>query len=123
MNEASKWESRPRSVLSVFLELLNPFAPHLAEDLAARMGDSPGNTIAYQPWPKYEESYLVEKDIEFPVQVNGKLRGHITITPDTCREEIENLALKCDKIQKFISKKELKKIIVVPNRLVNIAVE
>ena len=123
VNEASKWESRPRSVLSVFLELLNPFAPHLAEDLAARMSERPDNTLAYQPWPKYEESYLVEQVIEFPVQVNGKLRGHITITPDTSKEEIENLALKCEKIQKFISKKELKKIIVVPNRLVNIAVK
>ncbi len=123
VNEASKWESRPRSVLNVFLELLNPFAPHLAEDLSERMGDRPSNTLAYQPWPKYEESYLVEDTVEFPVQVNGKLRGHITIAPDTPKEEIENLALKSEKIQKFISEKELKKIIVVPNRLVNIAVK
>jgi len=78
--------------------------------------------LAYQSWPVHDESYLVEDTIEFPVQVNGKLRGHITISPDTQREEIERLALECDKIQQFIVEKKVKKVIVVPNRLVNIAV-
>jgi leucyl-tRNA synthetase len=55
--------------------------------------------------------------------VNGKLRGHIDITPETSREEIEKLALACEKVQQFISEKEVKKVIVVPNRLVNIAVK
>ena len=63
----------------------------------------------------------MEDTIEFPVQVNGKLRGHIVIAPDTPREEIERLALECEKVQQFISGKEIKKVIVVPNRLVNIA--
>ena len=122
VNDALKWESRPRAALSSFLSLLNPFAPHLAEDLASRLSDVKGGTLAYQSWPVHDEAYLVEDTIEFPVQVNGKLRGHITISPDTQREEIERLALECDKIQQFIVEKKVKKVIVVPNRLVNIAV-
>ena len=123
VNEASKWESRPREVLGIFLRLLNPFAPHLAEELAGRLGEVSGNTLAYQPWPEWDEAFLVEDSIEFPVQVNGKLRGHIDITPETSRAEIEKLALACEKVQQFISEKEVKKVIVVPNRLVNIAVK
>ena len=122
VNDALKWETRPRAVLSPFLNLLNPFAPHLAEDLAFRLGNVNGGTLAYQAWPEYDESYLVEDTIEFPVQVNGKLRGHIIISPETQSEEIERLALECDKIQQFIVEKKVKKVIVVPNKLVNIAV-
>ena len=110
-------------VLAEFLNLLNPFAPHLAEDLAARLGEVNGGTLAYQPWPEHDEALLVEDTIEFPVQVNGKLRGHIIISPDTPREEIEKLALACEKAQQFLAEKEVKKIIVVPNKLVNIAVK
>ena len=122
VNEASKWETKPRETLRIFLLLLNPFAPHLAEDLAARLGEVPGGTVAYEPWPSFDEALLVEDSIEFPVQVNGKLRGHIDITPETSASEIEELALACEKVQQFLSGKEVKKIIVVPNKLVNIAV-
>jgi len=122
VNDALKWESRPREVLRPFLNLLYPFAPHLAEDLAFRLGNVNGGTLTYQVWPEYDESYLVEDTIEFPVQVNGKLRGHIIISPGTQSEEIERLALECDKIQQFIVEKKVKKVIVVPNKLVNIAV-
>jgi len=121
VNEASNWETKPRETLRTFLLLLNPFAPHLAEELASRLGEVCGETLAYAPWPEHDESLLVEESIEFPVQVNGKLRGHITISPDTPADEIEKLALSNDKIKSFLEGKELKKVIVVPNRLVNIA--
>jgi len=123
VNEASNWETKPRATLRTFLLLLNPFAPHLAEELASRLGEVPGKSLAYAPWPEHDESLLVEESIEFPVQVNGKLRGHITISPDTPADEIEKLALANDKIKSFLEGKELKKVIVVPNRLVNIAAE
>jgi leucyl-tRNA synthetase len=123
VNEAVKWDTHPREVLRTFLLLLNPFAPHLAEDLAARLGEVPGGSLAYQPWPEWDEALLVVDTIEFPVQVNGKLRGHIEITPETSREEIEKLALACERVQQFIFEKEVKKVIVVPNKLVNIAIK
>jgi leucyl-tRNA synthetase len=87
------------------------------------LGEVSGNTLAYQPWPEWDAAFLVEESIEFPVQVNGKLRGHIDITPETSREEIERLALACERVQQFIFEKEVKKVIVVPNKLVNIAVK
>ncbi len=121
VNEASNWETKPRETLRTFLLLLNPFAPHLAEELASRLGEVPGESLAYAPWPEHDEALLIEESIEFPVQVNGKLRGHITISPDTPADEIEKLALSNDKIKSFLEGKELKKVIVVPNRLVNIA--
>ena len=121
VNDASNWEPKPRATLRTFLLLLNPFAPHLAEELASRLGEVPGGSLAYAPWPEHDESLLVEESIEFPVQVNGKLRGHITISPDTSADEIKKLALANDKIKSFLEGKELKKVIVVPNRLVNIA--
>jgi len=123
VNDASKWDTHPRECLRTFLLLLNPFSPHLAEELAARLGDVPGNSLAYQPWPGWDEGLLVEETIEFPVQVNGKLRGKIEISPDTPREEIEELALGNEKVKQFIGEKEVKKIIVVPNKLVNIAIK
>jgi leucyl-tRNA synthetase len=122
VNEASKWETKPLETLRTFLLLLNPFAPHLAEDLAARLGEVSGGTVAYELWPSFDEALLVEDSIEFPVQVNGKLRGHIDISHETSAAEIEELALACEKVQQFLSGKEVKKIIVVPNKLVNIAV-
>ena len=121
VNEASKWETKPRETMRAFLLLLNPFAPHLAEELASRLGEVSGGSLAYAPWPEHDELLLVEESIEFPVQVNGKLRSHITISPDTPADEIEKLALANDKIKSFLEGKELKKVIVVPNRLVNIA--
>ena len=121
VNEASGWKTKPRQTLRTFLLLLNPFAPHLAEELASRLGDVPGDTLAYAAWPEHDEALLVEDTIEFPVQVNGKLRGHITIAPDAPHDEIEKLALACEKAKPHLEGKEVKKIIVVPNKLVNIA--
>ncbi len=121
VNEASGWKTKPRQTLRTFLLLLNPFAPHLAEELASRLGDVPGDTLAYAAWPEHDEALLVEDTVEFPVQVNGKLRGHITIAPDAPHDEIEKLALACEKAKPHLEGKEVKKIIVVPNKLVNIA--
>ncbi len=121
INEAMTWEVKPRAVLREFLILLQPFAPHLAEELFARLPGGPP-TLAYVPWPKHDPALLVESTVEIPVQVNGKLRDVIVVPADATQAQIETAALASEKVKPFIEGKTIKKIIVVPKRLVNIAV-
>ena len=129
LNEASGWEVKPASVLRDFLILLQPFAPHIAEELweklLAQTGVKPalpGVELEYQPWPAYDEKLLVEETIELAVQINGKLRDKITVSATATPAEIEKLALSADKIKPLIEGKQVKKVVVVPKRLVNIVV-
>jgi len=125
INEAMTWETKPRAVLRDFLILLQPFAPHLAEELFARLtaGSQPQPvTAAYQPWPKFDPALLVENTLEIPVQVNGKLRDVIQVAADATQAQLEAAALASEKVKPYIEGKTIKKIIVVPRKLVNIAV-
>jgi len=118
-NEASNWEIRPLSVMNDFLLLLAPFAPHIAEELHAKAngGDS---TLAYQPWPRHDEAHLVESTIEMAVQVNGKLRDRIQIPADMDKSDIERIAMESENVQRHTEGKNVKKVIVIPGKLVNI---
>ena len=118
-NEASNWEIRPLSGMNDFLLLLAPFAPHIAEELYAKAngGDS---TLAYQPWPSFDEAHLVESTIEMAVQVNGKLRDRIQIPADIDKADIERIALESENVQRHTDGKSVKKVIVIPGKLVNI---
>jgi len=138
VNDAIAWETKPASVLRQFLILLHPFAPHLAEELFAKLageeGGAPGKpglpaagppqipSLSYQPWPKFDAALLVEKTIEMPVQINGKLRDRILISADASAAEVESAALACERIQLFLAGKPVKKVIIIPKRLVNIVV-
>ena len=125
INEAMTWETKPRAALRDFLILLQPFAPHLAEELFARLtaGSQPQPvTAAYQPWPKFDPALLVENTLEIPVQVNGKLRDVIQVAADATQAQLEAAALASEKVKPYIEGKTIKKIIVVPRKLVNIAV-
>ena len=118
-NEASNWDIRPLSVMNDFLLLLAPFAPHIAEELygKANGGDS---TLAYQPWPSHDEAHLVESTIEMAVQVNGKLRDRIQIPADMAKSDIERIAMESENVQRHTEGKNVKKVIVIPGKLVNI---
>ena len=118
-NEASNWDIRPLSVMNDFLLLLAPFAPHIAEELHAKAngGDS---TLAYQPWPSHDEAHLVESTIEMAVQVNGKLRDRIQIPADMDKSDIERIAMESENVQRHTEGKNVKKVIVIPGKLVNI---
>jgi leucyl-tRNA synthetase len=118
VNDAMTWETKPISVLRDFLILLQPFAPHLAEELWARLPGSPN--LAYSPWPKFDPALLVESEIEIPVQVSGKLRDVIKVPADADNATIETAAKNSEKVKPFIEGKTIKKIIVVPKKLVNI---
>jgi leucyl-tRNA synthetase len=118
VNDSITWDVKPKAVLRDFLILLQPFAPHLAEELHGKLGGD--GTLAYVPWPKFDASLLVEKTVEIPVQVNGKLRDRMVVSSTATPAEIEAAALASEKIKPFLEGKPVKKVIVVPGRLVNI---
>jgi leucyl-tRNA synthetase len=122
VNDAITWETRPAAVMRDFLKLLHPFAPHLAEELSAKLDGGGASTLAYEPWPKFDSTWLVEETIEIPVQVNGKLRDKILVPAGSTQAEIESAALASEKVRQFMGDKPVKKVIVVPKRLVNIVV-
>lgn len=121
VNEANNWKTLPIGALKSFLILLQPFAPHLAEELWAKFEHESDVALPYQPWPSHDESLLVENEIEIPVQVNGKLRDRITVSASATDEELEQAALASAKVQQFLEGKEIKKIIIPKGKLVNIA--
>ena len=123
-NELIKLEPLPVSAVGTLLSVLNPFAPHLTEELHAILAEAFPGTVAGElsqiDWPQWNEAYLVEDEIEIVVQVNGKLRDKITITKDATNEEIEKLALERGKVKEHTDGKTIRKVIVVPGRLVNV---
>ncbi|HPY30227.1 MAG TPA: class I tRNA ligase family protein [Verrucomicrobiota bacterium] len=125
VNEANTWPAKPLAVMRTFLQLLAPFAPHLAEELWARLHaafkqDAP--SLAYAPWPEFDPALLVEAMLTIPVQVNGKLRDVIQVPADADNATLEAAAKASAKVQTFIAGKTIKKVIVVPKKLVNLAV-
>jgi leucyl-tRNA synthetase len=123
VNDAITWETKPVSVLREFLILLQPFAPHLAEELWQKLSvHSPQSEVAlsYAQWPIFDPVLLVESEIEIPVQVNGKLRDVIKIPADADNAAIEAAAKASEKVQMFIAGKTIKKVIIVPKKMVNL---
>ena len=119
VNEATKHAAGlGRSQGERFVLLLAPFAPHLAEELWQALGH--GETLAHEPWPAFDPELVRDEEIEMPVQVNGKVRSRIKVVADTPKQAIEELALADERVRKFLSGKDIKKVIVVPGRLVNI---
>ncbi len=125
INEAMTWQTKPLSVMKPFLQLLAPFAPHVAEELWARLHATFGQvatSLAYAPWPKYDAALLVESEIEIPVQVNGKFRDVIKVAVDADNATIEAAAKVAEKAQPFLAGKAIKKVIIVPKKMVNLIV-
>ena len=124
-NELTAAAVRPVSSLRALLQVLNPFAPHLTEELWSTLGEKfPGSTglLATQPWPTHDEKFLIEDEIEMPVQINGKLRDRLTVKKDATADAIQAQALASAKVQEHMGGKPVKKFIVVPGKLVNIVV-
>ena len=98
--------------------MVAPLAPHLAEELWRRLGSA--KSLAHGPFPVADERYLVDDTVEYPVQVNGKVRGKIVVAADADKATLEAAALADEKVQAFLAGATPKKVIVVPGRLVNI---
>lgn len=121
INDCYKAEVIPTEYAEGFVKLLSPLAPHVAEELWTILGHE--GTITYAEWPAFDESKLVEDEIEVVVQVLGKVRAKVTVAKDVSKEELEKVALEDSKVQEFIEGKTIAKVIVIPGKLVNIVVK
>ena len=107
-----------RAALEPLVLMLAPLAPHLAEELWRRLGHEA--SLAHGPFPVADETYLVEDSVEYPVQVNGKVRGRVTVAADADSDAVQAAALAEEKVVAFLDGRTPKKVIVVPGRLVNV---
>jgi len=118
VNEAYKWEILPKYVIREFLIILNPFAPHISEEIWQKLGLP--DTIAEQTWPEFDESLLQVDEVEWVLQINGKIRDKMITSKDISREEMEKKSLEYGRIPELIDGLTVRKVIVVPGKLVNI---
>ena len=125
-NEFTNAKPRPLEALRLFLPLLSPFAPHLVEEiwslLSAKFAGFQG-LASQSAWPAWNEEYLIVDEISYAIQINGKVRGHLTVPTGTNKEAVEKAAFADPALAEHLDGKEVKKVIVVPGRLVNIVVD
>jgi leucyl-tRNA synthetase len=120
VNEATKAPAIPRTWFEMFVKILSPFAPHVAEELWQRLGHR--STITYAPWPQFDESKLARSTIKIGVQISGKTRGEIEIAADADEAAVLHAAKTDEKIAALIAGKPIKREIYVKGRLVNLVV-
>jgi leucyl-tRNA synthetase len=120
VNEAMKQEKLPKKELEQFVLLLAPFAPHVAEELWEALGHQ--KSLAYEPWPRYDVQKTLEEKIEIVLQVNGKVRGKLLIPQTADQANVEKLALQDVNVQRHLEGKQVRRVIVVPNKIINIVV-
>jgi leucyl-tRNA synthetase len=112
--------SRPRACVESFVLMLAPLAPHIAEEMWQALGHR--ESLAYKPWPQFEEQYTREDVVELPIQINGRVRSRLLAAVSSSRDELERAALSDAKVKKYIEGRAVGKVIVVPNKLINIVV-
>ena len=118
INDAYKADEIKKTYAEGFVKLLSPVAPHLAEELWQLLGNE--ETIAYAAWPTFDEEKLVESEVEIVIQILGKNRAKMMVDKDTSKEDLETLALEHEQIKDKLEDKTVRKVIVVPGKLVNI---
>lgn len=119
-NEVQKLKTTSRAIWEPFLITLAPFAPHLCEELWEMLGYT--TSITEATWPKYEEKFVVESSITYPIQINGKVRAQITVAADMSKEDVEQVVLANADVLAHLDGKAPKRVIVVPGRIVNLVV-
>lgn len=118
INEGYKSDAINKSMVEGFVKLLNPIAPHITEELWEKLGHT--NTVSYENWPTYDEAKLVADTVEIVAQVNGKVKDKMEVSPTASKEELEQVVMDNEKIKASIDGKTVRKVIVVPGKLVNI---
>jgi leucyl-tRNA synthetase len=122
INAVYKEDIFPKEYAMNFIKILNPIVPHITEEIWNQVFEQ-NNSITYEQWPSYDESKTISDSYELIVQVNGKVRGKIDVNNEISKEEMESLALNQDNVKKHIEGLEIVKIIVIPNKIVNIVVK
>jgi leucyl-tRNA synthetase len=118
VNVLTPLAERPKKAIEPFVLLLSPFAPHLAEELWQRLGHD--ESLAYEPWPAYDEALAKEDEVEIGVQIMGKMKSRVMVAADADEKAIEDAALADEKVKRALEGKKIRKVIVVKGRLVNI---
>ncbi len=118
INECYKAEKVNKEMIIDFIKILSPIAPHVCEEMHQHYTGK--ETLAYEPWPQYDEAKLVVDEVEIVVQVNGKLRGRVNVALNSTEEEVKELALQIPTVMAQTEGKMIRKIIYVPNKLINI---
>ncbi|MEO4051850.1 leucine--tRNA ligase [Solibacillus sp. CAU 1738] len=121
INECYKVDSIPKEYVEGFVKMLSPITRHISEELWEKLGHE--GTITYSTWPTYDESKLVDDEVEVVVQVLGKVRAKVKVAKDISKEDLEAAALADERVQEFIAGKDVVKVIVIPGKLVNIVVK
>jgi len=120
VNELTEIKCNKRQILEPLLIILSPYAPHIAEELWEKLGHK--ESISFAPFPMFNESYLVESNFSYPISFNGKMRFNIELPLALTPKEVEKIVLEAEQTHKFLEGKTPKKVIVVPNKIVNIVV-
>ncbi len=119
-NELISASQQNREQLKTVVLLLSPFAPHAAEELWSRLGGK--NSLAFEAWPQYDESRLINDTYQIPVQVNGKVRDNVTVSQESDQDQVLKIAQESAQVQKYISDKQIVKVIFVPKKIMSIVV-
>ncbi|MGM0830100.1 MAG: leucine--tRNA ligase [Bacillota bacterium] len=118
INDAYKADTLPKNYVEGFIKMLAPIAPHMTEELWSKLGHE--GTLSYEAWPTFDESKLVDNEVEIVLQVNGKVKAKVMIPRDMNKEDLEKTAMENDEIKSQIEGKTIRKVIAVPGKLVNI---
>ena len=122
VNEANTWSQMPKAVAQHFVQILSPFAPHISEELWVKLGHQ--ESIAYQHWPVFDEQWLVDNEIMYPIQINGKVRAELFVSTERAMDKqyVLEQAKANEKIQGYLEGNRLVKEIFVPKRIVNLVI-
>jgi leucyl-tRNA synthetase len=118
INDAYKADTLPKNYVEGFIKMLAPIAPHMTEEIWSKLGHE--GTLSYEAWPTFDESKLVDNEVEIVLQVNGKVKAKVMIPRDMNKEDLEKTAMENDEIKSQIEGKTIRKVIAVPGKLVNI---
>ena len=114
-------DSAPRAAVTPLVQMVAPVAPHIAEELWAKLGHA--DTLTFEPFPTFDESLLTDDTVEVPVQINGKVKARIDVAVDASKEDMERTALADARVAELTDGKTIVKTIVVPGRMVNLVVK